>query len=182
MIKKILISTLLSLPVLVNGQYKIQELIPHIIFEDLDSLNWSVVDDHLPVQGTKGVLAFKHSPILDSLGRPIEPIIAIVFEEIPDSIDIDVIEYSVPRIGTKPWGFKNDLLGGYPEYSSDINSVFFKGEYTREGVDHVVRLGYIIDDLFGLEIIADATEEVFPYVESDIASFMKSVRLNENAR
>ena len=146
-----------------------------IVFVKPDSSVWHLIQDSRPSEGSKGVTMFKHAPIKDSLGRPVEPVIALVYENIPDTID--VIEYSVGVLGSKPYSIRRDLLGGYPEYSSDKHSVVFKGDYSRSGVKHKVMLGYIFFKHIGIELIGDATDGVYDKVESDIQKFIKSVAI-----
>jgi len=168
---------LLMIVTSIKSQYKINEFNSKINFNTLDSVDWVLTSNQLPSSNSRGVLMFKHIPIIDSLERPIEPVIAILYESIIDSID--VIEYSISLLGQKPYKLKYELLGGYPDYSSDKYSVIFKGEYLREDVKHLVLLGYILSENIGIEIIGDATEEIFPKVESDINYFLKSVNIKK---
>jgi len=138
-----------------------------------DSSIWHIVQNSNPNNGNKGVLMFKREPILDSQKRSIEPIMAIVYESVPDSIE--AIEYSAALIGNKPFRIKHELLGGYPDYSSDMHSAVFRGEYLRDSEKHIVLIGYILSEHVGVEIIADATDEVFSKTEADMAAFIKSV-------
>jgi hypothetical protein len=90
-----------------------------------------------------------------------------------------VTEYSASILEDKPFTIERTLLGGYPQYSNDKHSVVFKGTYLREGVKHVVILGYIFHNDVGIEIIGDATLSVFNLVENDINQFVKSVYLKD---
>ena len=125
----------------------------------------------------KGAMIFKHKPINDSQNRPVEPIIVLVYEKVDEKID--VIEYSVSVLAEKPYKINRELLGGYPNSSSDKHSVVFKGNYEREGVKHRAILGYLLYNSIGIEIIGDATDEVFPKIESDIMIFLRSVKIND---
>ena len=146
-----------------------------INYQNPNSAEWLLVQEAKPKPGFKGVLMFKHKPILDDEKRPIEPVFAIVYEQI-DEVK-DAIEYSVSCLGNKPYKISHKLLGGFSEYSSDMHSVVFKGEYVNSGVKHKVLLGYIYHDSVGIEIIADATEGVYSKVEKEMMQFLKSVNL-----
>ncbi len=167
----ILFFTLLCYPL--DAQTTIRAFGSTIFFTKPDTIFWKLVEQKPPEHGSKGVEMYKHTPIKDSKNRPIEPVIAIIYEEVLDSID--VTEYSVGILGEKTFKLKYDLLGGYPIYSSSTQSVVFKAEYNREGVQHKINLGYILDNHVGIEIVGDATEETYPKVESDIKKFLKSV-------
>jgi len=148
-----------------------------IVYSKPETSIWHMIQNSEPSTGNKGVLMFKREPILDSKKRPIEPIMAIIYERVPASID--VIEYSVSMLLTKPYQINRELLGGYPDHSSDMHAVVFKGEYVRDSVKHTVFLGYIVYEQIGIEIIADATEEVFGKTKSDMAAFLKSVNIKK---
>jgi hypothetical protein len=120
----------------------------------------------------KGVLMFKHKPIIDSKGRPVEPVIALVYEKTQEK---DVIAYSINALGQKPFKLKYELLGGYPDFSTSKYSVVFNVTYMREDIEHKIMLGYIVHNDIGIEIIGDSTEELYSQVENDIRKFLKSV-------
>jgi hypothetical protein len=148
-----------------------------IIYSTPDSSSWKLIKEVDPSDGSKGARMFKHRMMVDSKGRFIEPIIGLVFEKVLDSID--VIEYSVGVLGHKPYTIERELLGGYPDHSSDKHSVVFRGDYSNRGVHHKVLLGYIFHNNIGIEIIADATKDVFRRVESEMKAFIKSVNIKE---
>jgi len=148
-----------------------------ILYSSPDSSSWKLIKEVNPSVGLKGVRMFKHRIMVDSRGRFIEPIIGLLFEKVLDSID--VIEYSIGVLGIKPYTIEKELLGGYPDYSSDKHSVVFRGKYVNLGVHHDVLLCYIFQNNVGIEIIADATDEVFGRVESEMKAFIKSVNIKE---
>lgn len=136
---------------------------------------WHLVQQEAPNERSNGVLMFKHTPILDSQGRTIEPVIGIVYAY--DVKADDVIVFSTIRLANRPWGFKHKVLGIYPKYSDDKHAVVYEGEYVRGGVKHRVLLGYVYAGNTGVEIVADATEDVFPLVQKEMGEFVKSVKL-----
>ena len=72
-----------------------------------------------------------------------------------------------------------NLLGGFPDYSSDVNSIVYRATYLRAEVEHKTILGYILGKNIAIEIITDATTEVYPMVEEDFITFIKSVKVNK---
>jgi hypothetical protein len=158
-------------------QYGINRFSAKIKFDNPDKINWNLVSDDMPADNAKGRLVFKHKPIKDSKNRPVEPLIAILYEKVTE--DIDVIQYSAGILGEKPFKIDKKLLGGFPDFSSDKHSVVFRGNYIRENVGHKILLGYILCNKIGLEIICDATDETFSKVESDFNKIIKSLRIIE---
>jgi hypothetical protein len=73
-----------------------------------------------------------------------------------------------------------DILGGYPDYSSDKHSIVYKARYTRAGSLHKVYIGYILYNGIGVVITADAIEDVFDQVDADMRAFIKSVVIQSN--
>ncbi len=138
-----------------------------------DQTLWKIIKDEAPTNEKKVILMLKHLPFKDSSGNSIEPILAIVYEKV--SQHLDVIEYSISILSEKPYNIQRNILGGYPQYSKDKHSIVFKGNYERDGVKHVVLLGYILNDNIGIEIIGDATANIFNLVEKDFIVFIKSV-------
>lgn len=151
-------------------------------YENPDPKVWKMNEEMGPTvdkdgkNKTRGYIMFKHTPIMDSNRRPIEPVFGIFYENNVKGPK-DVTEYSVNFIGDKPYKPKTNLLGGYPNYSSDKNSVVFDGEYTREEVKHRIYLGYVFRGGTGVEVVADSTDGVFPQVQKEMLKFLKSVTL-----
>jgi len=138
---------------------------------------WKLSQDDAATDGGKGMLVYKHTAIKDSKGRSIEPVIAIMYENIPDPTDVTA--YSVGVLGKKPFTVNHKLLGGFPDYSSDHHSVVYSGDYTRGGVKHKVLLGYIAYKHVGIEVVCDATDEIFAKVKADMSAFIKSVSVKD---
>jgi hypothetical protein len=174
--KKSLIITFYLTFFSING-FSQNQLSSKIVFVKPDTTAWKLINDDFLKEKMRGALVFKHKPIIDSKGRQIEPIIALVYESVNEKID--VIEYSINVLANKPYKINRNLLGGFPDFSSDKHSVVFKGDYIREGVKHEVYLGYILFNKIGIEIIGDGTEDIFSKVEIDIKKFVKSVYIKD---
>lgn len=159
------------------GQTTINAFGSKIFFTDPNETAWKLTQKIDPSESSKGLRMFKHEQIIGSTGLPVEPVIALVLEKVTEPID--AIEYSVNGLSNKPYKLKWDLLSGYPNYSSDKNSVVYKIEYTLSGVLHKGYLCYILHKNVGIEIIADSTGDIFKKVESDMLAFFKSVGIQE---
>jgi hypothetical protein len=137
---------------------------------------WQTVQDSDPREGMKGIIIYKHIPILDQLSRRIEPVMALLYEQVPDSMD--VIVYFLNKLGEKPYRVERDSLYAYPDRTSHPNSFSVRGHYSRSDITHTVYLAYFREGRLGVEIVADAAEEVFPIVEEEMRAFIKSVTID----
>ena len=159
------------------GQTTIDAFGSKISFISPNEKVWKLTQKIEPSKSSKGLRMFKHEKIIGTVSLPVEPVIALIFEQVIEPID--TIEYSVNRLSNKPYKLKWDLLGGYPDYSSDKHSAVFKFEYTRSGILHKGYLCYILFKNVGLEIIADSTFDVFEKVAPDMRVFIKSVTIQK---
>ena len=160
------------------SQTNIYRFNPKISFDKPDTSVWILNMDKLPDKESKGLISYLRKPVYDSLGRSIRPMMAIVFENLKDSID--AVAYSANYwFGNNPYHVKYNLLGGYPDYSSDRFAVMFDGVYYRSGVKHKVMMGFIVRYKIGIQIICDSVDDVFLQVESDMKKFIKSVHIEE---
>jgi len=172
---KILLVLILFLGLNAFSQNKHKTFNANIVFQRPDTSIWNLIKETEPNGNSKGSIVFKRKAIIDSLGRPVEPMMAIVIENLHDSLD--VVEYSVNYFGHAPYHLKYTLLGGYPEYSADKHSIIFNCEYIREGTIHTILLGFIVYKGIGLQIICDCTDSVYPKAQKDMRNFIKSVYL-----
>lgn len=175
--KLILIIIIINLTNHGFAQFKLNEWIDQIKFEVPDTNNWIQISKFPAQKFLKGSIKFKHKPIVDSLGRPIEPVIALLYENSPDTIDL--IVYSINTLANKPFKLNYKFLGGYPEYSSEKISVVYEGKYINSGEKHRLNIGYILHNDIVIEIICDATDGVYNEVEKEFKEFIKSVRLED---
>jgi hypothetical protein len=122
------------------------------------------------------LLMFKHSPIKDPEGRPIEPVIAAICEPVTDSSD--VIMYSIRKRTQVPFDVKKVLTAQGGDFTHR-NSVGFDGEYTRGSVVHKVVVGHLRHQGVGIQVICDSTDGVYDKVEADMRGFMRSITFKE---
>ncbi len=174
MIKKIILYFFLILITKIGfSQFKLNEWVDEIKYTAPDTNNWIQGSKFPAIPLLKGEVQFIHKPILDPLKRTVKPIIALLYEESPDSVDL--IWYSANAIGSKPYRLNYTPIGGYPDYSSEKSSIFFKGSYFRSGIEHTILIGYILHNDILIEVICDSTDLVYKEVESDFFKFIKSV-------
>ncbi|GEM_PF-2101272 len=146
-----------------------------IIYTKPDEKVWTLVKETDPGEGKKGIRVFKHEKIMGKKGVPSEPVISLVFEEVPKSMN--AAAYALKGLEDIERSLKItwELLGGYPDYSSDQHSLVYKAKYSKSGTPHRVYLCYILYNNTGLVIIADSAEDVFKQVDADLLAFIKSV-------
>lgn len=161
-------------------QPNIQKFSPRISYVAPDKAAWTLIKDELNADQSKGVIMFKHTAIKDSKGRSIEPGIIVNYERVKQKLDPK--QYSVKALYDKKFKPNREYLGGYPLFSSDRHAAVYKGNYTRDDIKHSVVLGYLLFDSIGIEIIGDATEEVFPTVKAEMLQFIKTFRINEQGK
>jgi hypothetical protein len=178
MIKKIILYFFLILLTKIGfSQFKLNEWVDEIKYTAPDTSNWVQGSKFPAIPLMQGVVQFKHKPILDLLKTPVEPVIALLYKEKSDSVDL--IWYSANELNSKPYRLDYTLLGGWPDYSSEKSSVFFKGNYYRSGIKHTILIGYIIHNDLLIEVICDSTDLVYKEVESDFFKFIKSVHVKK---
>src|SRR5690348_4074225 len=114
--RKICLASFIVISNLVFAQTNINKFSSKITFTK-PGAGWTLAqDDAAGAESGKGVLLYKHTAIKDSKGRSIEPVVAIMYENIPDPTD--VAQYSLDIMGKKQFTINHKLLGGFPDYSS----------------------------------------------------------------
>ncbi len=161
------------------GQSEIEAFGTKILFTKPDEGIWTLVQETAPSERSKGSRMFKRAPIIGTKGLPVEPVLALIFEQVTQTTDTIIYSLNGLMRHQQSFQLKWEALGGYPDYSCDRYSIVYKGEYTRSGFLHKVYLCYILHKGVGVEIIADSTEDVFDQVEADMLSFIKAVVIQE---
>jgi len=148
-----------------------------VVYELPDSTVWRVVKYEIASDGGEHVLMFKHSPILDSLGRQIQPVMAIISEPVHDSLD--VIEYSLLKRSQIRFEVEVERVLTHEDgHFSYPNAIGFDGKYGEE-VIHKIIVGYLRHKQAGVQIICDSTPGVFRGVEPGMRAFLHSVSFKE---
>ena len=146
-----------------------------IIFTNPNEKIWTLVKEADPGEDTKGVRVFKHTKITGDKGASTEPVISLIFEQVPISMNAALYAMEGLEDIKKSLKITWNLLGGYPDYSSDRHSVVYKARYKRSGVPHRVYICYILYNNTGVVVIADSSKDVFEQVDDDMRAFIKSV-------
>ncbi len=146
-----------------------------VVYEKPDSSRWNLVKSENDPQSSKYLLMFKHTPIKDSEGRDIEPVMAIKSEPVRDSSD--VAAYSAYKRAQMPFTVKKTLTANDGSFTYP-NSVGYEGEYDQ-GVIHRVLVAHMRHKDAGIQVTCDSTEGVYAQVEPDMRSFMRSITFKE---
>jgi hypothetical protein len=164
--------------IVASAQTSIDAFGTKIIFTKPDEKVWTLVKETDPGDGTKGVRIFKHSKITDKKGVSSEPVISMLFEQVPETTNAAAYA-TVAMKGIedmqKSLKITWDTLGGYPKYSSDKHSFVYKARYNKAGSPHRIYICYILYNSTGVIITADSSEDVFEQVNADMLAFIKSV-------
>jgi len=140
----------------------------------LNSSIWEPSQRGLDSSSNKFVLMYTHSPILDKEGISIQPVIAVICEEL--SSPLNVIDYSLWK--RKQVSFIVDSI--YSKYSSTLsywNGIGYAAHYGRNSLVHKLFVGHFRHKHVGVQVICDSTEGVYEAVEQDFRSFLRSVTL-----
>ena len=122
------------------------------------------------------LVMFEHTPIKDAEGRDIKPVIGVICESVPNSLD--VIRYSVSKRASTPFKV-NKMMTPQDGSFTHRNSVGYEGEYQRGSVLHKVLVGHLRHAAVGLQVICDSTDGVYDKVEADMRSFLRSLTFKE---
>jgi hypothetical protein len=146
----------------------------NIVYDPPDSTTWSLTQSSIDEHKKLGVVVYKRVPINDDDGVPIRPVLAIIFERLPDTTD--AVSFSISkRISSSPrWKVRNATAPDSTEYPS---AVFYEGEYDLQGVKHVIVVAHATHALVGVQVIADATDGVYSKVENEMKRFVHSIFL-----
>jgi hypothetical protein len=146
-----------------------------LTYERPDKVTWHTLqkrhDDSLGV----GMISFRSLPVVSKKGRTYQPVVAIIYEELPDSITVD--EYAERKQATShtKWTVLRSFEPAEGEYQ---NSAFFDGEYEFGGEEHTIIVGYMIYRGLGVQVIGDSPSDVFPMVEGDMRKCVHSLRFS----
>jgi hypothetical protein len=147
-----------------------------VFFAPPSDERWEVQQNEYDSTHNRYVLTWSRFPIVDSLGRTVQPMIALILEPVADSTD--VILYSVWKRRYTKFEVKRVFSDEHDEFSYP-NVIAFDGFYDKANVRHSVFVAHMIHRRTGIQIICDSTEELFHLVEDDMRNFGKSVQFDE---
>ena len=145
-----------------------------IYFEPPDSSRWGL-SDNSSKSPTMHLLQFVHFPIADSAGNEIRPVIAVLAEKVPDSVD--VVAYSIAKRLDVPFSVVK-VLTFEDSCFAFRNVVGYEGTYESHGVLHRLFIVHMRHAKVGLQLICDSTDGVYTKVEQDMRRFIKSVGID----
>ena len=143
----------------------------------LPSAKWKVLyEQEIEGANRRGIYGYKRQAILDSEGRPIEPVIGFVFRPVPKDAN--------PIIWIGIYRAKLVKAAGM-ELVESLNRSLFPGlplgmgwltTSEKGGIEHTVKLVGAIDGEVGVQVIMDSTTDVFAAVEQEFDFTLKSLR------
>jgi len=181
-VRNLMVLPILSLllgATLASAQVEIESFGSTIVYEPPDSAVWHLAERNYLSDRNVGYVIFKRQSILDSTGREIIPNLAIIYEEVSDSADLIVYSF-LKRQNARFQVVK--VLGPDSHVFSFANAIGYEGTYPdREIPDivHRILVGHMLHARTGLQVMGDATDEVFPKVEQEVRRFLHSVRFKE---
>jgi hypothetical protein len=140
----------------------------------LSNAEWALADTMETESGMR-VYAYKRTPILDKDSTSIIPNIAFLVEKVDTGADI--IEYSMQK--RSAMAFDVEKVFNYLDNDPIIHhryAVGYKGHYAQQGLEHTIYVVHLIDENWGMQIICDATTDVFPQCEPEFLKFLRSIK------
>lgn len=156
-----------------SSQGRIEAFGINILYEMPDSAVWKKDSSVFRESVQRGMISYKHSPIKDDLGRDIEPVVAIVYEELP-SDSIDPILFSANKRATAGFDVDSVFSPGDFELSHE-NTIGYYGHYDKGSVTHNVIIAHMVYKNVGVQVICDSTKDVYDQVKDDMELFIGSV-------
>jgi len=147
-----------------------------IVFEEPDPKIWKLVSQDYNKEKGIGQIMYKRVPIIDSQGFQIEPVMAIVYEKLPNKPDL--VMYSLQLRMRVP--FSVDKMFTHQDGSITYpNSLGYEGHRDQHGKKHNLLITHMIYDNVGIQFIGDSTADVYSQVEGDMRKFIKSIKFKK---
>lgn len=146
-----------------------------LTYERPDKVTWHTFqkrqDDSLGV----GTVSFRSLPVVDDKGRAYQPVVAIIYERLADSMSVESFADSKQEGSRMKW----TLLRSYPPGEGGYkNASFFDGEYEFGGELHTIIVGYMVYGRMGVQVIGDCPAHIFSQVEDDMRRCVHSIRFS----
>ena len=120
------------------------------------------------------IYVFKRDPIKDSSNRNIIANAAVVIEKIDPQTD--VVTYSINKRAAGAFRVI-EMFTHEDGKITYLNAVGYKGSYIdKNTLSHTVYVVHAVDKDKGLQIILDATTEVFPELDAEFSQILKSIK------
>jgi tetratricopeptide (TPR) repeat protein len=143
-------------------------------FAPPDDAHWKLTKKEYDKKRGAGRIVYKHLPIKDPQGHEIEPLMAVIFEEMSAFLDAGTYSESERAQKSMDWQEKRKFTSQDGSLSYP-NAEGYDGEYTVQGVIHKIIVAYMVHKELGVQIICDSTDGVYDKVESDFRAFIKSI-------
>ena len=123
-----------------------------------------------------GSIVYTHNPIMDSEGRSVSPVMAIIYEKL-SSDSMDLIIYSTIVRMRQGVSFEIDSISTAEDMGMNYhNSIYYDGYYYRDNIKHEVIVVHMVKGNIGIQIICDSTDEVYSQVFLDMQKFVQSIK------
>lgn len=164
--KLFLIGLFLGLSFLCRAEQNISAFGKVVSFEP-PSAEWKKSDEQST--STKGMLMFKRSPIKDSNGLSVQPVLSIVYEVTPSSVKNidDYVKYAREKSQYKV----------ETAIQLENGTVVFFCSYSASGVAHSLTIGHLYSSGFGVQVISDTTVSLLSQLNEEQKAFISSVKI-----
>lgn len=120
------------------------------------------------------VYSYKRKPITDSLNRGIVANVSVLIENVEKGLD--VISWSSDRRKQVPFQVTKVLTKKKGNLSA-YQAIGYEGSYVdSKKISHRILMVYAIQQKKGVQMICDATDSVWPMVEPEFRSAIKSLQ------
>jgi hypothetical protein len=137
-----------------------------------DKVTWHTFqkrrDDSLGV----GTISFRSLPVVDDKGRAFQPVVAIIYERLPDSINVEEYATAKRTAARTNWTV---LRSTAPEPGEYDKATYFDGEYEFGGEMRTIIVGYLVYGRLGVQVIGDCPAHIFSQVEDDMRKCVHSI-------
>ena len=135
--------------------------------------------------GKRILYSSKRASITDKVGGKVIPNIGIILESIPESIDLET--FSAALLGDLQGASIQDMqplrilnnyhFGGADRIIPSKNMLGYKATYKDESsIVHSVYVIYIVSNNCGIQVIFDATAELFPECSSEFLKIIRTIQ------
>jgi ribosomal protein L35AE/L33A len=155
-----------------NDEIKIEEI--QMVFSL--TKNWEKSGDKM-MNGPLTGYNFIRKPIVDGKGMNVSPFIGIMFEEVPENINI--LMYSMSkRTQLPPMKIIEVLSSDSKEYKLKYGVGYLSTYVDSNGLTHKIIVLHMINSTKGIQMIIDGTESVYDQMKNEYIDIVKSIKFN----
>jgi hypothetical protein len=140
---------------------------------EIASEKWDLKPASHQKKFSRDMYIFTREAIADSQGRPIVPAFSLVKEKVIGNLD--AVRYSIACRSTADFKVEEVFIHSSGRINLK-NAIAYKGKYSDSLGEHTMYVVHAVEKGVGLQIILDATSEVFSSVEPEFNQILKSYR------